>query len=152
MRSERGWKLDTRDGDILSGIVVAVFAAVIFWQASALPSGAGSFPRGIALALGLGGALLVLRSLKMPRTGKIIAEGYSWSLFGIAVVLWGLTVWLVRPFGFFVAAPVFLALMSWIMAGMPRTIRDALQAVVFGAVMSAGIWVIFVRVLGVSLP
>ncbi len=147
-----GRRLDMRDGDILSGVAVMIFALVIFLQASALPTGAASFPRGIAVVLGLSGALLILRSLRVPRSGKGVAEGYSWHLFGIASVLWVGTVWLIRPLDFFIVAPIFLAALSWIMAGLPRSAGGILRAAVFGVIASVVIWAIFVRVLGVALP
>ncbi|TFL16359.1 tripartite tricarboxylate transporter TctB family protein [Jannaschia formosa] len=149
---EAGRRLDTRDGDILSGAVVMIFALIIFLQVDDLPKGAANFPRGIAVVLGLGGALLILRSLRVPRSGKGVAEGYSWRLFGLAVVLWAGTVWLIRPLDFFIVAPAFLSALSWIMAGLPRSPGGIARAAVFGVIASVVVWVIFVRILGVALP
>lgn len=146
------WHLGRRARDILSGAVVTLFAVVIYLQTGGLPKGAASFPRGIAIVLGLSGVLLMLRSLRLARTGKAEVSGYSWKLFAIAVPLWCATVWLIRPLDFFIVAPVFMAILSWVMLGVPRTAVGVLRAVAFGIVMSAGIWAVFVQVLGVSLP
>src|SRR6056297_472728 len=148
--SKNTWTLGARDRDILSGGLVVVFAGVIYFQATGLPKGAAAFPRGIGIALALSGLLLILRSWRLPRSRKHEGKPYSWKLFAIAVPLWGASVWLIRPLDFFIVAPIFLAVMSWIMAGAPRTMIGALRPVVFGVAVSAAMWGIFVQVLGVS--
>ncbi len=146
------WHLGPRDRDILSGALVIIFSSLTFLQVGDLPKGAASFPKGIAIVLALSGLLLILRSFRMPGTGEVEARSYSWSLFAITVPLWCASVWLIRPLDFFFVAPIFMAILSWMMSGAPRTAVGVLRAVTFGIAVSVGIWVIFVRVLGVSLP
>ncbi len=150
--SKNTWTLGARDRDILSGGMVFVFSGVIYFQAAGLPKGAAAFPKGIAIALALSGLLLILRSWRLPRSRKHESKPYSWKLFAIAVPLWCACVWLIRPLDFFIVAPIFLAVMSWIMAGAPRTTIGALRPIVFGIAVSAAMWGVFVQVLGVSLP
>lgn len=150
--SKGRWPLGARGRDILSGVLVIAFSSVIYFQAAGLPKGALAFPKGIAIVLALSGLLLILRNWRAPSSGKPEGRGYSWKLFAIAVMLWSASVWLIRPLDFFIVAPVFLAVLSWIMAGAPRTAIGVLRPVAFGIVVSAAMWGVFVQVLGVSLP
>ena len=151
-RRERGLRLDARDGDILAGLLVLAFSAVIYLHVSDLPTGAASFPSGIAIVLAASGLFLILRSLRVPKTGKFIADGYSWGLFAVTVALWGATVVLIQLIDFFMVAPLFLACMSWIMSGAERSVWSLLRSLAFGVVLSGGMWVVFVFVLRVALP
>jgi len=95
--------------DFLGGLVVIAVAAFAFWQGADLPIGTlggmgpGMLPRGLAVLLGLLGAMLMLDG--------VLGEGPQierWSIRGPvlilgAIVVFGLTV---RPYGLTVAGPL----------------------------------------------
>lgn len=150
--SEVRWQLDERGRDIVSGVLVVVFAAFVYFQTGGLPKGASAFPKGISFVLLLSGLLLILRSWRTSRGGEPLRRSYSWKLFSIAVPLWCTSVWLIRPLDFFIVAPIFLAVLSWIMVGAPRSMIEVLRPLAFGIAVSAALWGVFVQVLGVALP
>lgn len=144
--------LDKRDGDIVASIAICGLGAFIYWHASTLPSGAAGFPMGIAVALILCSLLLLIRSIRRPREGRQVAAGYRWSLLIVSLAMLAVVVAVLEKVGFFIPAAVFMAVLSWILAGRPVSASGIIRPLVYGAVGSVALWLIFVKVLSVAIP
>lgn len=136
--------------DFFGGLAVIAVAAVAFWLARDLPGGAsggmgpGTLPKGLALLLGLLGAILALGALleNGPRLER-------WSIRAPllilgAVVVFGLAV---RPLGLVVAGP--LAIVIGAFASDEVRWKETL---LFGALMTAFCIGLFKFALGLPIP
>ncbi len=136
--------------DFVGGLVVIAIAAFAFWQGSDLPMGTfggmgpGMLPRGLAVVLGLLGALLILDAVLEP--GQLVER---WAIRAPvlvlgAVVAFGLTV---RPLGLVVAGP--LAILIGAFAS--DEVRWG-ETILFGALMTAFCVGLFKFALGLPIP
>jgi putative tricarboxylic transport membrane protein len=136
--------------DFLGGVLVIAVAVFAFWQGADLPVGTlggmgpGMLPKGLAVLLGLLGALLVLDA---------VLEGGSpldrWSIRGPlfvlgALVAFGLTI---RPLGLVVAGPLAIVISAF----ASNEVRWG-ETLVFGAVMTAFCIGLFKFALGLPIP
>jgi putative tricarboxylic transport membrane protein len=136
--------------DFVGGLVVIAIAVFAFWQGADLPIGTfggmgpGMLPLGLAVLLGLLGALLVV--------GGVLEGGLPlerWSFRGPvlvlgAVVAFGLAV---RPLGLLMAGP--MAIM--IAAFASDEVRWG-ETILFGALMTAFCIALFKFALGLPIP
>ena len=136
--------------DFVGGLVVIAVAVFAFWQAADLPIGTlggmgpGMLPKSLAVLFGLLGAFLVLDSFL--ETGLPLER---WSIRGpvlvaLAIVAFGLTV---RPLGLVVAGPVAI-----VIAAFASDEVRWMEAIVFGAVMTAVCVGLFKFALGLPIP
>ena len=136
--------------DFVAGLVVIAVAAFAFWQGSDLPLGTfggmgpGMLPRGLAVLLGLLGALLVLDAVL---EGGLALD--RWSIRGPifilgALVAFGLTI---RPLGLAVAGPLAIV----ISACASDEVRW-LETILFGALMTVFCIALFKFALGLPIP
>ena len=134
--------------DVLGGLAVIAVAAVAYWLARSLPTGAaggigpGALPKGLAVLLGGLGCLLLLNSLN----GEALAR---WSVRGPlfvlgALVLFGLAV---RPLGLAVAGP--LAIAAAALASSDSRWRETLA---YGLAMTVFCVALFKFALGLPIP
>jgi putative tricarboxylic transport membrane protein len=134
--------------DFLGGLAVIAVAAFAFWLARNLPTGAagamgpGTLPKGLAVLLGVLGAVLVLNSLGGERMARWSVRGPLFVLG--ALVLFGLTV---RPLGLVVAGP--LAIVASGFASSEVRWRETL---VYGLAMTAFCVGLFKFALGLPIP
>jgi putative tricarboxylic transport membrane protein len=136
--------------DFAGGLTIIAIAAFAFWQGSDLPIGTfggmgpGMLPRGLAVLLGLLGALLCLDAVLegSPRLER-------WSLRGPlfvlgAVVAFGMAV---RPLGLVIAGPLAIV----IGALGSSEVRWG-ETLVFGAIVTAFCIGLFKFALGLPIP
>jgi putative tricarboxylic transport membrane protein len=136
--------------DLGAGLFLLGIAAVALWQSADLPAGSlgqvgpGMLPRGLAVATGLIGAVLVFRSL----TSKGVALE-RWEVRGPlcilgAVVAFGLAV---RPLGLVVAGPLAIILGAFA-SPQPRW----LETLLFSVGMTAFCLLLFKVLLTLPIP
>jgi putative tricarboxylic transport membrane protein len=136
--------------DFAGGLVVVAIAVFAFWQGSDLPMGTfggmgpGMLPRGLALVLGLLGALLILDAVLEP--GLRLER---WSIRAPALVLgavvaFGLTV---RPLGLVVAGPLAILISAF----ASDEVRWG-ETILFGALMTVFCVALFKFALGLPIP
>jgi putative tricarboxylic transport membrane protein len=136
--------------DFAGGLVVIAVAVFAFWQGADLPIGTfggmgpGMLPRGLAVLLGMLGALLILDA---------VLEGgpplERWSIRGPllvlgAVVAFGLAV---RPLGLIVAGPLAIVIGAF----ASDEVRWG-ETLLFGALMTAFCIGLFKFALGLPIP
>jgi putative tricarboxylic transport membrane protein len=136
--------------DFVGGLVVMAVAVFAFWQGLDLPLGTlggmgpGMLPRGLAVLLGLLGALLMANS---PwETGSALE---AWSIRGPlfilgAIVAFGLTV---RPYGLVVAGPFAIVVAAF----SSDEVRWG-ETILFGVLMTAFCIGLFKYALGLPIP
>jgi putative tricarboxylic transport membrane protein len=136
--------------DFVGGLVVLAVAAFAFWQAADLPIGTlgvvgpGMLPRGLAVLLGVLGAVLVLVALL--EGGTTLGR---WSIRGPvlvlgAVVAFGLAI---RPLGLIVAGPLAIVISAF----ASDEVRWG-ETILFGALMTAFCIGLFKFALGLPIP
>jgi putative tricarboxylic transport membrane protein len=136
--------------DFLGGVLVIAVAVFAFWQGADLPVGTfggmgpGMLPKGLAVLLGLLGALLVLDAVL---EGGLPLE--RWSIRGPlfvlgALVAFGLTI---RPLGLVVAGPLAVVISAF----ASNEVRWG-ETLVFGALMTAFCIALFKFALGLPIP
>jgi putative tricarboxylic transport membrane protein len=139
-----------RRQDFVGGLIIIGTAAVALWQGSDLPIGSfgsmgpGMLPLGLALLLGLLGALLAVDAL-LERSPPL----ERWSLRGMvfilaAIVAFGLTV---RPLGLLVAGPVAIVISAFASSEVRWV-----ETLLFGALMTAFCTGLFKLALGLPIP
>jgi len=136
--------------DFVGGLIVMAVAAFAFWQGWSLPIGTlggmgpGMLPRGLAVALGVLGAVLAFDAARAdgPRLER-------WSLRGPLFVLGAVVAFgaAVRPLGLVVAGPLAVV----ISAGASNEVRW-IETLVFGAIMTAFCIGLFKLALGLPIP
>ena len=136
--------------DFVGGLVVIAVALFAFWQSADLPIGTlgevgpGMLPRGLAILLGLLGALLVVDSL--AEEGAPLDR---WSIRGPvlvlgAVVAFGLTV---RPLGLVGAGPLAVIISAF----ASDEVRWK-ETILLGVLMTAFCIALFKYALGLPIP
>lgn len=136
--------------DFVGGLVIIAVAIFAFWQGSDLPIGSlegmgpGMLPRGLAVALGLLGALLAVNAAF--EHGPAMDR---WSLRGPVLVLGAMLAFgiAVRPLGLVVAGP--LAIIVGAFAS--DEVRWG-ETLVFGALMTVFCIGLFKLALGLPIP
>jgi putative tricarboxylic transport membrane protein len=136
--------------DFLGGLLVIAVALFAFWQGADLPIGTfggmgpGMLPKGLAVLLGLLGALLVLDA---------VLEGATpldrWSIRGPLFVLGALVAFgfTIRPLGLAVAGPLAIVISAF----ASDEVRWG-ETLVFGAVMTVFCIGLFKFALGLPIP
>ena len=134
--------------DFLGGLAVIAVAALAYWLARNLPTGAaggmgpGALPKGLAILLGGLGCLLLMNSLNSESVSRASARGPLFVLG--ALVLFGLAV---RPLGLAVAGPLAIAAAAF--ASSEVRWRETL---VYGLAMTAFCAALFKFALGLPIP
>ena len=139
-----------RRQDFFGGLVIIAVAIFAFWAGADLPIGTfggmgpGMLPKGLAVLLGLLGALLILDALL--EGGPLLER---WSIRGPvfvlgAVVAFGLTV---RPFGLVVAGPL-----AFLIAACASDEVRWGETILLGIVMTAFCIGLFKLALGLPIP
>jgi putative tricarboxylic transport membrane protein len=135
--------------DFLGGLAIIAVAAAAYWLARHLPAGAaggmgpGTLPKGLALLLGILGAVLLVNSFRE-------SEGAArWSIRGPLFVLGALVVFglAVRPLGLAVAGPLAIAAAAF--SSSEVRWRETL---LFGLAMTAFCVGLFKFALGLPIP
>ena len=136
--------------DFVGGLIVIAVAVFALWQGADLPLGTlggvgpGMLPRGLAVLLGVLGAILVLVSLLEggARLGR-------WSIRGPVLVLGAVVAvgLAIRPLGLIVAGP--LAILISALAS--NEVRWG-ETILFGALMTAFCIGLFKFALGLPIP
>jgi putative tricarboxylic transport membrane protein len=136
--------------DFAGGLVVVAVAAFAFWQGADLPIGTfggmgpGMLPRGLAVLLGLLGAMLAVDAVLEggPRLER-------WSLRGPLFVLGAVVAFgaAVRPLGLAVAGPLAI-----VISAFASTEVRWLETLVFGALMTVFCIGLFKFALGLPIP
>ena len=136
--------------DRLAGVVIVLFAALYGFEASRLKAGFGSgaisaksFPLMLAGLLALIGIIIILTGSKFKVSWP---AGRSWLDLGIVVVSFVAYAYLIVPIGFIAATTLETGLVSQRFGARPW------QALATGLGVSLALYVLFVSVLGVSLP
>jgi hypothetical protein len=146
-RPPTAWRLRQ---DFVGGLVVIAVAAFAFWQGADLPIGTlggigpGMLPRGLAVLLGLLGALLMLDSIL--EVGPPLER---WSIKGPALVLAAMVVFglTVRPYGLMVSGPLAI-----VIAAFASDEVRWVETILFGAFMTAFCIGLFNFALGLPIP
>jgi len=136
--------------DFAGGLVVIAIAAFAFWQGADLPIGTfggmgpGMLPRGLAILLGLLGAMLVVDTVleNGPRLER-------WSLRGPLFVLGAVVAFgaAVRPLGLAVAGPLAIVIGAFASSEVRW-----FETLVFGALMTVFCIGLFKFALGLPIP
>jgi len=137
--------------DLVAGLAVVAAAAFAWWLARKLPGGAGggmgpgTLPKGLAVLLGLLGALLAASSF-LEREGLRLRR---WSLRGPLFILGALVVFglAVRPLGLSVAGPLAIVVAAF----ASDEVRWG-ETLVFGVLMTAFCIGLFKFGLGLPIP
>lgn len=151
--------------DAVMSMFIVIFGVWLIHEARGIPHGSVYDPIGVAgLIIGIavlfiigGTALLVRRAVRWRKDGSglIPSDGVEDEP-GIqasairAFAMWGLTagwVYIMPTIGFLISTPVYL-LSGMALVGMRRWIR----AVIFTAILTAILYLLFVRALNVRLP
>ena len=148
--------------DRLSGAAIAAFGAWFMWQATELRQGPGYAavgPRVFPLIVGLGilasGLALVLsRSREAHRpppdtidTAEETAVATDWPTLLAVAALLAAYVLLFKQLGFIITSGLFLAGGAWLLGS-----RSHLRDIVVGVLLSAAVYFVFTRLLGLELP
>jgi putative tricarboxylic transport membrane protein len=136
--------------DLVSGVVLILFAAVAVWALGNLPMGTlkvigpAMLPKSVAFLIALGGAILIL--LSILREGEPLAR---WQLRGPVFVLAGLLVFAatIKTPGFLVAAPLATMIAGW----GSHEVRPR-ELIVFSIAITLSCIVLFNVLLGQGLP
>jgi putative tricarboxylic transport membrane protein len=136
--------------DFVCGLVVIAIAVFAFWQGADLPIGTfggmgpGMLPQGLAVLLGLLGALLVVDAVL---EGGLPLE--RWSFRGPALVLGAVVAFglAVRPLGLLVAGPLAIVIAAF----ASDEVRWG-ETILFGALMTAFCIGLFKFALGLPIP
>jgi putative tricarboxylic transport membrane protein len=136
--------------DFVGGLVVIAVAGFAFWQGADLPLGTfgsmgpGMLPRGLAVLLGLLGALLMLNSIL--EAGPALDR---WSIKAPALILGGIVVFglTIRPYGLIVAGPLAILVAAF----SSDEVRWG-ETILFGAFMTAFCIGLFKFALGLPMP
>lgn len=142
-------------------ILGAAFLALSLWigiSALAMPRmagsaiGAGTFPLVVALMMAAGGLSLTLSGLKTWRSAPV-AQLADWldnrpalTRAGAAITFVLIYALLGEWIGFPLLVPAMMIALLWLTTGRP------LASVILGCLISAGVWLLFARVLMVPLP
>lgn len=151
-------KVRTAFVDIVVGFAaIALLVAVVvlserFPQPHRFELGAAVFPRIVAALLALvGGSIAVtrivagLRKATAATTEYVVIESPRHVLAALgALILYGM---FLRPLGFLIVTPLFLLFMLRLLG-----VRSRIAVVLISALSTAGIWIVFDRLLGVPLP
>jgi len=151
-------KVRTAFVDIVVGLAaIALLVAVVvlserFPQPHRFELGAAVFPRIVAVLLALVGASIALKRIVAslrPATGSttewVAIENPIQVLVAlVALVLYGM---FLRGLGFLIVTPLFLLVLLRVLG-----VRSWLAVVLIAVLSTAGIWIIFDRLLGVPLP
>jgi len=136
--------------DFVGGLMIAAFAAFVYWQAADLPAGSvggmgpGMLPKGLAVLLGCLGALLSISAVGRAGVplGRLTLRA---PLFVIgAVVLFGLAV---RPLGLVVAGPIAI-----LVGALATNEVRAVETIVVSVVVTAFCIGLFKFALGLPIP
>jgi putative tricarboxylic transport membrane protein len=136
--------------DFVGGLAIIAVAGFAFWLGRDLPGGTGggmgpgTLPKGLAVLLGLLGALLVLTSLF--EKGMTLDR---WSIRGPLFILGALVVFglAVRPLGLAVAGPLAIVVSAF----ASDEVRWK-ETILFGALMTAFCIGLFKFALGLPIP
>jgi len=136
--------------DVGGGLVIIAVAVFAFWAGADLPigtfggMGAGMLPKGLAVLLGLLGALLIVDAMLEggPRLERWSIRGLTFVLG--AVVAFGLAV---RPLGLIAAGPL-----AVIIGAFASDEVRWVETIVFGVVMTAFCIGLFKIALGLPIP
>ena len=136
--------------DFIGGLVVAAFAAFVYWHAADLPAagsggmGPGMLPKALAVLLGALGILLSL--LAMRRAGVPIGRPTLRSTLCVigAVIAFGLAI---RPLGLVVAGPMVI-----LIGALGTSESRLLETVVVSVAVTAFCVVLFKFALGLPIP
>jgi len=140
-----------RNGDVVSGLVLATLGAFILQQALGWDyltpdgPGAGFFPRWYGIAMLILSLVQVVRGLRAP-AAQSVYEGSS----RLVLICWGALVGcvlLMKWLGFLAS----VALLCWFLATVLFERRHG-PAMAFALVAAIGFWLLFDVALGVSLP
>ncbi len=114
--------------------------------------GAGTFPLIVAAMMALGGVALTFSGLRTWRAAPV-AELSDWlgnrpalTRAGSVVIFVVLYALLGERIGFPLLVPPMMVALLWLTTGRP------LASVILGGLISAGVWLLFARVLMVPLP
>jgi putative tricarboxylic transport membrane protein len=136
--------------DFIGGLAIVAVAVFAWWLARKLPGGAGggmgpgTLPKGLAVLLGVLGAMLALASLlkggisleRLTLRGPLLILG--------ALVIFGLAV---RPFGLVVAGPLAI-----VVGGFASSEVRWGETLLFGVLMTAFCIGLFKFALGLPIP
>lgn len=142
-------------------ILGAAFLALSIWIAAsalAMPRmagtaiGAGTFPLVVAAMMAMGGLALTLSGVKTWRRAPV-AQLSDWlssrpalTRAGASIVFVVIYAALGEWIGFPLLVPPMMIALLWLTTGRP------LASVILGCLISAGVWLLFARVLMVPLP
>ena len=146
---EAGVALAVRQ-DFIGGIVIAAFAAFVYWQAAHLPAdgaggmGPGMLPKALAVLLGLLGILL--SALSVRHAGIPIGRFTFRSTLCVlgAVVAFGLAI---RPLGLLAAGPIVIAL-----GALSTAESRVIETLLVASVVTAFCIALFKFALGLPIP
>lgn len=142
--------------NLLSGFLAIVAGASIFWLTSGMPSASAGFPRMIGIGFAICGAILMIRAvlsgeLAAAPEPTVEATGQS-GLTMTLLVLWLAMLYAASWFGFVIPGLVFLAVAAWMLLGRPVDRNELIRIAGFAIGMTFGLWLIFVKFLGVEAP
>ncbi len=144
--------MNAKQGDIISGLSILVFAGYILWESDKMPEGPAGFPQLIAIGLVIFGAILLIRALISKQESAVLFQGIDWKKLLTTLGGWLLVVIFIAEVGFFALSGVFLAVMAWYLRGCPKDMRALAEIGAFAIGMGAGLWVVFTIVLDREYP
>ncbi|MBM3568019.1 MAG: tripartite tricarboxylate transporter TctB family protein [Alphaproteobacteria bacterium] len=140
--------MTARGRAILGGLSLIVLAALSYWSAADLPVGSLRQPGPGFLPRVLAAALAVLAALHAWR-GQVEAEPGETQQRPVILVLGLMLAW-----GALLTLLGFLPTTALLLIGLMRLVWQvpAARAALYGSAAALGLWLLFVKLLGVSLP
>ncbi len=144
-----------RSGNIAGGVVLALLGLVAAWASTSIDEGAGghlhprTFPMLIGILLSAGGGALAVSAAASKTAGKPIdwPDSKGWKLWLIALAGLVLFVGLSLPLGFLVCSFLFVSAFIRYFGRYRLPV-----ALAWGAGVTLFIYVVFIRLLDLTLP
>jgi hypothetical protein len=163
--------------DLISGIVIVIFAAIIFWNTLSIPDsiyeslGASFLPRYLSLIIGLIGLWMIIKSIIIRLTSSVYSDGNPQhqssvseefvktpmlTVAGVILTLSYIASMQLNLLGFRSASFISIVLLGYLIAKQePRTaskLRVGFSLVIIACIISIGCYYIFTKVFYTNLP
>ncbi len=144
----REMSVNTRSGESVIAVLLCLLGLYVFWKALGMPAGTfstpgpGFFPRAVGLILALSaGGILLRRGDRKAASHLVLGE-----IAGCGAVMLVASI-LFEPLGAVVTLGFMATVICWLIGRGPWW-----KGALFGVCTSLGVWLFFIRLLGVQLP
>jgi len=144
--------VSTKSANILSAVIMLMFAVYVFQEGSRLQGGSGGFPQLISIIIAVASAYLLIRSISQANSGQSIFADVNWPMLTGVVLSWVLFVWLIDIVGFFPMSGIFLGIAAWILDKGQWTTKNLIQVLLYASISSFVLWCVFKVLLGLNAP